>query len=388
LLVLFLPISVALTSIFIGTLCALSLINFLFKTRNLEHKKWFLLFILYYFLTVFSIIYSNDLNTSLQKILLKSPILFIPLLYLSFRKIDIQRKLIFELIFCYMAAIIASLSVAHYYFHNADLDFMVLQNKSIPVMSHIYHIEFSIILALAIILAAYRIIFFAWNNSFFQFLYLIAGVVCFYCLHIMSVRTGLLACYCGIITLVIIYVLNQKMYRWFIYFPILLAIGLGVGYYSSNSFKNRITLTMDDLNVLSSNRDRNWHSVSMRVESFKNGANLLKKNLLLGVGIGDVDKEIMNQYEKDKSTLMIENRKKPHNQFLENMLQSGLFSGILLLAILLFPVIKKQFNNPLMISFCILCFCAMQFESILERQATVVVFSLFYAYLLGINEYE
>ena len=63
-----------------------------------------------------------------------------------------------------------------------------------------------------------------------------------------------------------------------------------------------ITLTLDDFNVLQTDRDRNWHSVSMRVDAFNNGVAVLKKHPFVGVGIGDVDSAVQLSFIENNST--------------------------------------------------------------------------------------
>ena len=91
----------------------------------------------------------------------------------------------------------------------------------------------------------------------------------------------------------------------------------------------------------------------MRFEAFGNGVDVFKKNPWLGVGLGDVDVTIQNQFVLNKTKLKLVNRKKPHNQFLENAIQSGIFTPIILLLILLVPLFIKRYRNPLAIAFVV-----------------------------------
>jgi len=387
-LVFLLPISIASTSICIGFICILGLVYFVqFPfTFSLAIRILFAAFIAYYLLTLWSLSYTSQLEQGLQKLLLKLPLIFVPFIYLSYRKANIVHKLYFEQIFVWSLTIVAMLSTIHYYQHKADLDFLVLQNKPIPVITHIYHIEFSIILAIAIVISVYRLSFFKWQGSLLQILFAVSIFIGLYAIHIMAVRTGLLTLYAGILTLGLCYILKFKKYKLFIILPLILLSLFAVVYNSSESFKNRVTLTLDDINVLKTDRDRNWHSVSMRVDAFNNAVALQKNHLMLGVGIGDVDSAVQFQFAADSSKLQYENRKKPHHQFLENGLQSGIISPLILLLILFIPFLFKRFRNPISMAFVLMIFTSMQFESILERQATLIIFCLLYVHLISLKE--
>ena len=326
-----------------------------------------------------------NFEEGIQKVLLKLPLFFIPFIYSSISNKSNQWSISFELLYVYMATFIAILSVFNYYGNKEALDFLVLQNKPIPVMTHIYHIEFSVILAIAILICVYRLLFFFWSGHYYQYLYAIAGVISVYCLHVMSVRTGLLSLYFGSAVLLVYYILQTRKY-WILLagFGLMITV-LGLGYRFSESFRNRIELTLDDINVLQTERDRNWHSVSMRVDAFNNGLDVFKDNWLLGVGIGDVDTAVQSAYIKNESQLQRVNRKKPHHQFLENGIQSGILSPIILWGILLIPIFLRRYRNPLLVCLLLVFMVAMQFESLLERQSTVIIFVLIYCHVLSLR---
>ena len=381
----FLPFSKALTSISVALLIVYS-VYCLFKNESwLRLDIIAIIFIAYMGLSLISVLYSNNQAEAWQKILLKLPLLFIPSFILLKKQQQIKWYLGFEMIYVSMSTIIAMLSVINYYMQKEALDFMVLQNKPIPVIADIYHIEYSVLLALSILICVYRLVFYYWRPGFWQYIYLAGLVIGVYAIHIMSVRTGLLTLYSGLMALGIAYVYKYRRFKLVIYSVLAGVFFLGLSYQFSESFRNRIKLTKQDVGVLFEQKDRNWHSVSMRVEAFTTGLQLLKKHFFIGVGIGDVGEEVQKQYVINNSKLELVNRKKPHHQFLENALQSGVLSPVLLLLILVLPLFIKRYRNPLLVATMVALIAAMQFESILERQSTVIVFCLLYAHLLSLN---
>lgn len=154
------------------------------------------------------------------------------------------------------------------------------------------------------------------------------------------------------------------------------------------SLNNRLRNTQKDLNHYNEGKELNHYSISMRLESLKTAWKVYKTSPILGVGVADINQEMNAQYEADKSPLMHENRKLPHNQFLQTLTSLGLAGLFSLLLIFIYPFFKpnKYLTGSkfqyLFLAFLVLCFFSFQVESILERQIGVTFFSLFYI-LLG-----
>jgi O-antigen ligase len=151
----------------------------------------------------------------------------------------------------------------------------------------------------------------------------------------------------------------------------------------SSSLRNRVSNTIADFEVAWNGKDANDYSFAMRVQAWKNAIQVIKKNPILGVGIGDADKELQDNFAQMNSTITSANRKNPHFQFFETAAQSGLISASLYLLILLFAIFGQSNKNYALASISLLLFIASCFESILERQASVVAFSVFMALALA-----
>jgi len=107
---------------------------------------------------------------------------------------------------------------------------------------------------------------------------------------------------------------------------------------------------------------------------------IIKKNMLLGVGIGDVEDDLDLQFKKnghDFGTFL-----NAHNQFIEQWLTAGLLSLLMLIAGLILPVfMHTSINKVYYISFMIICIFTFMFESTLRRFTGVAFFSIFYTLL-------
>ncbi len=125
------------------------------------------------------------------------------------------------------------------------------------------------------------------------------------------------------------------------------------------------------------------HSVTMRLEYWKTGLNIVKENWLFGVGIGDVEKAYQKQYEKDQSNLPVENRRKSHNQFLYFTIALGIIGLIWFLFYLFYPgYFLNKFNDQLYLFFFIIAFMSFLTEDTLRTQIGVSFFAFFNTLIL------
>lgn len=124
-------------------------------------------------------------------------------------------------------------------------------------------------------------------------------------------------------------------------------------------------------------------STSERFYVWKNGWQLIKQHPVLGYGTGDVKDVLVNQYEKNGFVFGVERKLNAHNQFMQTMLAIGMAGIALLLFCLIFPIGLFK-NTGSFIGFVFLIIVAINFmvESMLETQAGVVFFALFYSILV------
>ncbi len=129
----------------------------------------------------------------------------------------------------------------------------------------------------------------------------------------------------------------------------------------------------------------NGHSITQRFIYLKASMNLLKSNLLFGVGLGDVHDEFMAYYESNKSKLIGKNRKRVHNQYLAFAVGLGITGLIIWLALLYLPFFYLQQNKALYLYFLLIISISFLTDNTLERQAGVMFFSFFNSLLLFQN---
>jgi hypothetical protein len=121
------------------------------------------------------------------------------------------------------------------------------------------------------------------------------------------------------------------------------------------------------------------HSVTQRIEFFKTGFNLLKRNFFFGTGTGDLKNEMTVQYERDKSKLDPRYRYLPHNQYLNSLLTFGIFGFLIICLFVVLPVIgMKTYRNLLFNMFFLIILLSMFGEDLMETHTGVCFFTYFY----------
>jgi len=125
----------------------------------------------------------------------------------------------------------------------------------------------------------------------------------------------------------------------------------------------------------------NGHSLLQRIESWKTAGQIIKENWLFGVGAGDVADKFEQQYKKNGSLLLEENRIRAHNSFLTSWLSFGLV-GLVLFTYIQWVFFQFSWRkvNYLGLLFIGLSLISFLLEDTLETQTGVTFFAFFYSF--------
>ena len=129
----------------------------------------------------------------------------------------------------------------------------------------------------------------------------------------------------------------------------------------------------------------NGHSLTMRLYFWKAGLHLAGKNLIAGVGTGDVQQELNKAYIETESPLYTEWFKRPHNQFLTITVALGIIGLILFFISIFYPAITlRQHLSKLYWPFFIIAFLSFFLEDTLETQAGCTFYAFFNTLFLSV----
>ena len=149
-------------------------------------------------------------------------------------------------------------------------------------------------------------------------------------------------------------------------FMILLIAG-GVGMIKTNE---RMKFYMEQI---SEGTFLHENSGDSRILIWKSGFNIIRENLLFGVGIGDVRDELMNQYENLGDEDLIISHYNAHNQFIEVAIEGGLINLLIFLILLGYIAsVAVQERSLLLTLFLTMIVVSFLFETILYRLAGIM----------------
>jgi len=210
------------------------------------------------------------------------------------------------------------------------------KGKAIP--TPIDHVRYSIFLAIA---CTFSLVLYLRKESFgkkSRRSFLILSFYLFIVLHVMAVRSGIILSYVGLFLAALLYLWKLKKFLLIGALFFALALSPIAAYYTIPSFHTKIHYTLYDYGKQQAGEGANY-SDSERIRSYKIGIDIWKDHKFLGMGTGDLTRELNNRYAMvypDGGRAFL-----PHNQVIKFMATSGLIG----LAFFLLSVYVPFFYN-------------------------------------------
>ncbi len=141
---------------------------------------------------------------------------------------------------------------------------------------------------------------------------------------------------------------------------------------------SRISKILFGYQVYLKTSDPGGNSLTKRFEHWKASAGIIKENIWLGVGTGNIPQAFDKQYNSMPSNLAKEKRMESHNQYLHVLLNMGIIGFIWFLFALIYPAIRtKEILSFQYLSFLLIILISMITEDTLETQSGVTFFAFF-----------
>ncbi len=154
-------------------------------------------------------------------------------------------------------------------------------------------------------------------------------------------------------------------------------------YVKTPGLRARILKIIMGYDVYKITGDPSGSSVMQRIEYSKASMALIKDNFWLGVGTGDIEDSMIQQYKEMKSGLKSEYMFHAHNQFFAIFITFGIFGFLWFLFALIYPPIdNRSFGDYFFLTFFLIIIWSMLSDDTLETQAGVTLFAFFYSFLL------
>ncbi|MCU0429586.1 MAG: O-antigen ligase family protein [Cytophagaceae bacterium] len=300
-------------------------------------------------------LYSEDKEYLQHRMMLKLSLILFPMAWISMRKLSHTTLRFIVYVFIVEVGLIALAGYWNYFRDFADITERYIAGQVIPLPFKVTHTRYSLMLVIAIFLSYFILIEkkFISGKPLLEKRLLIAFLflnLAF--LHLLSVRSGLLAFYASLIFFIGLKTFQKKKY----------ILGLSalsgtlllpfVLYHTVPTIHNKADYMIRDVNLFLSGKMDLGYSDNNRLVSMMLALELIKEQPWTGVGIGDVQHEMFALYEQKFPTYPSEFRLIPHNQFLFIWLASGIAGLLAFFCLVLSPFFHRtllKYIFPLLI---------------------------------------
>jgi O-antigen ligase len=355
------------------------------------YKILFILFISYYIWQLAGIIYSSDIRMGFLNLFGRLSLVLFPLVLIyPGEMIKIKSKILIRIfaistfifmLVCFGYALYRSFNFQNglwiFNTHPPEYFWLSYFYGSDLTMSH--HPTY---VAIYVLLSVF-ICFESWFDSSLRLLYricwLIAGSLLLVTQYFLSSRAGILISL-GLVPIYFILKYRELGKRRFSWLWVILVIVVLLPVIVKNQ---RVDYLLGG--VLNKQTDYE-RKKDPRFLIWESSLKIAKKNLLLGVGIGDVRSELALEYGRIGEDKMANERLNAHNQFLEVLLENGIIGLAIFISIFIsmFYIALTE-RNLLYGLFILMIFMFFLFETVLYRVAGVSFFSLFSFLLIYTN---
>ena len=332
-----LPLTVFGANLIVVIICLLWLFSGDYKSKFLEiiESKLMLASIFFFLLHLVGLFWTSDLVWGFHIVhKMWYFLLLFPILFTIVRKNDIKYYVI-----AFLAAMIFSQIISYSVwfeflppFQSATVD------NPTPFMSHI---SYNPILAFSIYLVLHQLFF---NTNLTKPIFFIGSffaIVMIFNMFITGGRAGQVMFFAMLVILSFQYFGYQKLHLFLLSFLMIPGILFGA-YQVSDQFSYRVDEGVSDLMLMSVSRNT---SIGERYSFAINSFDMLKGNLIFGVGTGDYPVEYKKINELNLRNMPISsNTGNPHNMYILVLSQLGLIGLISMLSIFYYQI-KLSFNS-------------------------------------------
>ncbi len=376
----------------------------LVKRMNILDRKtlFFCILMFFYLIHIVGLLYSNNLKVGLFDIQVKLSLLLFPLFLfaanerysknLNYLLLTFVAGTVFSAILCY---IVALYHVFH--FENGKVIFDLyppdeyhlswFSYKYFSVFHHPSYFAMYVLLSISILL------YFISEKHYFgrmkTTIYIVAIAFLSITLFFLSSRAGLITW-----VVILLYYFLRKISQkgligrtWLSVFLLLLL--LGVFAFLIINGKRFKTLQGELSSRYQVEEGTVIGSAGLRLVIWEETINLIKKNVLYGVGTGDIKDELHKKAIQSNINQVADQDLNVHNQYFETLVGLGIPGIFFLLSIILLPFLYHPIKNHYILPFfLIIILINFFFESMLNRLAGVAFFSFFYCLLIFSHSYS
>lgn len=347
--------------------------------KSVFANRYFILFTLFFISYALSISYSENKTLAWSGFELKLSFLVFPLFFpliLNGGKIKTRRLLEFAYISALLSFFVCLFRAAYRFIETPELDYFFSSEFSFIVHPSYLAVMLNVLLTIAL----YRLVK---SKTVSKKIWISIFLLAIYILLSAS-KIGLILLFLNALGTIVVYAIknNQFIKTFLLLIGVVVASVLAVKFIPTinNKFEKALEETFDK-NY--SDPTIKLSSTGQRIVSWKASKEIIKENLLLGVGMGDLKDELIKKHQENGFKLMEEKRLDSHQQFMQTWATVGIFGFILLFLIfslIMYDSLKNKSYILFMFGLSFLLFGVT--ESMLETQAGVLSFLTFF-YILS-----
>lgn len=303
----------------------------------------------------------------LERLRLKLPFLALPVAFTVFKNNITERQFSLLLSFFFYVVVITTLIITIHY----AADFEEINNayrQGRVIETPFSHIRYSLMVSFAIFTGHYLFIRkttirFGWERW-------LTGIFTLYLLfflHLLAVRSGLVAFYGCVVYLIFNFIFRGRQLKSALLLATAVILLPVLAYLFLPSVKAKVNYMEYDLRQLLQFNNASGLSDGGRIVSIEKGMEIIREHPLTGVGIGDLKAEMTRKLaeapEHPRDYLL------PHNQFVFVAAGTG-FLGLFIFCLgVLLPLFnKRRLNNILFVCFNIILLSSFLTEATVEEQ--------------------
>lgn len=329
----FLPLSVAITNLIMAFIIIIWISIFDFKNdwNKVKDNNLVKIVLIFVLLHVVALFWTEDLQWGALMLKKELKFLLLPIFMLFIKK---------EYIKYYILAFLSAITVSEIssyliWFEIIEPFKSASVTNPTPFMSHISYNPF---LVIALYIIIYLILFEKNISNSKKYFYLFFVVTMSINMFITGGRAGQVMYFVMILILFFQYY-SKNIFKAIFLSSLTILMIFSLAYNMSNLFSERVDLAYTELIDYQNKKDT---STGLRITYALNSLEIIKENLIFGIGTGD----FKNEYEKmnQKNTPELMTTVNPHNMYILILVQFGLV-GLLIFLSIFYVQIKKALNN-------------------------------------------
>lgn len=330
----------------------------------IKNRYWILgaIWVGFYILSLF---WSEEKTFWWRRVEVKMPILLIPAVFCCLPAFTVRQLRFFTITTGIVLLLSTIYTLKYLYFDTANLVEQYRFAKVLPTLAH-DHIRYSLLIALFIVWSL-----FVWRHlSKPQRIFVaIADVLLAIFLHILAVRTGLLALYLFVIIYAFYKMFGSGLVLGLVILGLIGVAGV-VSYKYVPTVRNKVDYVVYSAKMYEKGEHTGNYSDIGRVLSYEIAWDIIKDNKLKGVGAGEMMQEMDKGYTRMHPYVIQPDRKMPHNQFLCVALGCGLIALLFFTLWMFEPLTSVRLGRDgfFLFSVWMILFALMNVEPMLEIQ--------------------